>query len=68
MDLVITNSIRTNMVQRTSMTTTHATTMVAQEKTRSYIEQTPNDDFIPLDIETYGCFHSCFDSFFIAYA
>jgi hypothetical protein len=26
------------------------------------------DDFIPFAIETYGCFHSRFDSFFIAFA
>jgi hypothetical protein len=26
------------------------------------------NDFIPLAVETYGCFHSRFDSFFIAYA
>jgi len=23
----------------------------------------PKDDFIPLAIETYGCFHLCFESF-----
>jgi len=42
--------------------------MAAQEKTRSYTKQAPNNDSIPLAIETYGCFHSRFDSFFIAYA
>jgi hypothetical protein len=36
MDLVIANLTHTNMVQRTSTMTTHATTMVAQEKTQSY--------------------------------
>jgi hypothetical protein len=65
MDLVITNSTCTNMVQQTSTTTTHAATMVAQEKTQSYAEQAPSNDFIPLAIETYGCLHSCFDSFLI---
>jgi len=50
------------------MTTTHIVTMVAQEKTQSYAEQILGDDFIPLVIETYGCFHSCFDSFFITCA
>jgi hypothetical protein len=48
--------------------TTHAMMMATQEKTRSYIEQTPSDDFIPLVIETYGCLHFRFDSFFTAYA
>jgi hypothetical protein len=42
----------------------HVTMMAIQEKTRSYIEQAPGDDFIPLVIEMYGCFHFCFDSFF----
>jgi hypothetical protein len=40
--------------------------MVAQEKTQSYVEQMLGDDFIPFAIETYGCFHFHFDSFFIA--
>jgi hypothetical protein len=43
--------------------TTHVVMMVVQEKTRSYVEQAQGDDFIPFVIETYGCFHSCFDSF-----
>jgi len=47
---------------------THVITMAAQEKTRSYAEQTLGDDFIFFVIETYGCFHSHFDSFFIACA
>jgi hypothetical protein len=46
--------------------TSHAMMMAAQKKTRSYVEQTPNDDFIPLTTETYGCLHSCFDSFLTA--
>jgi hypothetical protein len=49
------------------MMTTHAMMIVVQEKTRSYIEQTPSDDFIPLVLETYGCFHFHFDSFFTVY-
>jgi hypothetical protein len=47
---------------------THAAMMATLEKTRSYIAQALGDDFIPLVIETYGCFHSCFDSFLTAYA
>jgi hypothetical protein len=50
------------------MMTTHAMMMTTQEKTHSYIEQTPSDEFIPLAIETYGCLHFHFDSFFTAYA
>jgi hypothetical protein len=61
MDVVIANPTCTNMVERTSTTTTHAMMMVAQEKTWLYIEQAPSDDFIPLAIaiETYGL-HSLF--------
>jgi hypothetical protein len=42
--------------------------MVVEEKTRSYAERAQGDDFILLDIETYECFHSYFDSFFIVCA
>jgi hypothetical protein len=62
MDIVIVDPIRTNMVRRTFTMTTHATTMVAQEKTQFYIELALGDDFIPLVI------HFRFDSFLIAYA
>jgi hypothetical protein len=68
MDLVIVNPTLTNMVQWTSTMTRHATMMAIQEKTRSYTEQTPSNDFILLAIKTYGCLHFRFDSFFIACA
>jgi hypothetical protein len=61
--MIIVDPIRTNMVQRASTTTTHAMMMTIQEKTRSYVKQTLGNNFIPLAIDTYGCFHSCFDSF-----
>jgi hypothetical protein len=64
MDIIIIDPTRIDMVQQTS-TTTRVMTMVAQENTRSYIEQAPSDDFIPFVIETYGCLHSHFDSFLI---
>ncbi len=38
MDVIIVDSIHTNMVQRASTTMTHVMMMVAQEKTRSYAE------------------------------
>jgi len=37
--------------------TTMRQSLVVQEKTRSYIEQAPSDDFIFLAIEMYGCLH-----------
>jgi hypothetical protein len=42
--------------------------MVAQEKTQAYVKRAQGDDFILFAIKTYGCFHSHFDSFFIACA
>ncbi len=55
MDVVIINSTCTNMVQWTSMMTTHVVMMATQEKAQSYVERAPSNDFIPFDIETYGC-------------
>jgi hypothetical protein len=43
------------MVQWTSMMTTHVVMMATQEKAQSYVERAPSNDFIPFDIETYGC-------------
>jgi len=31
----------------------HAVTIAIQDKARSYVEQAPKDDFIPLAIKTY---------------
>jgi hypothetical protein len=38
MDVVIADPIHIYMVQQSSATTTHATMMIVQEKTRSYVE------------------------------
>jgi hypothetical protein len=42
--------------------------MATQEKTQSYAKQIVGDDFIPLVIEMYECFHSCCNSFLTACA
>jgi hypothetical protein len=42
--------------------------MVVQKKTWCYAEWALGDDIIPVAIEMYGCLHSNFDSFLIAYA
>jgi hypothetical protein len=42
--------------------------MAIQKKTQSYTERILGDEFNPLVIETYGCFHFYFDSFFITCA
>jgi hypothetical protein len=65
--VVINNLNFSNMVQHASSIrahamTTHATT-TTQKKTQSYTECALGDNFIPLVIKTYGCFHSCFNSF-----
>ncbi len=62
MDIVIIQTC-TDMVQRTSTTTTHEMVMAVQKNTQSYAMRTPSDDFTPLVIEIYGCFHFHFDSF-----
>jgi hypothetical protein len=63
-NVVITGPTCTNWVQHTLMTTTHATTIAAQNWAQSYIKRMPRDDFIPLAIMTYSCLHPHFDSFF----
>jgi hypothetical protein len=68
MDIVIAYPTRTNMVQQASMTTSHVTMMVIQEKTRSYSKWAPGNDFIPLAIETYECFYFYFYLFCTACA
>jgi hypothetical protein len=45
-------------------TITYVMTIVFQEKTCSYTKHALRNNFIPLFIETYGCFHPHFDSFF----
>jgi len=40
--------------------TTHASMMATQEKTWSYTKWATYDDFIPIVIEMYGCFHFAF--------
>ncbi len=64
--IVVVGPTPTNMLQRTLTMTSHVSMMVAQEKTIN--EQALGNDFIPIAIETYGCLHSHFDSFFITCA
>jgi len=45
-DVVIVNLTHTNLVQH-ALTTTHPTTVIAQNKAWSYIERTQGNDFIP---------------------
>jgi len=54
MHVVIIDLIHTYMVQWTLTTITHAMMMAAQEKTPSYVEWTPNNDFILVAID-----HTC---------
>jgi hypothetical protein len=65
MNVVITNPTHPNTVQSALSMTAHATIVVIQEKTRSYMEHASRNDFIPLAIEIYGCFHSYLNLFFI---
>jgi hypothetical protein len=63
-NIVITNLTYPNIVQCLMSMTMHATIVAVQKKTWSYVDRASRDDFIPLGIETYGCLHFCFDSFF----
>ncbi len=65
-NVVIADLTCANFVQHVLMIITHATTIAIQNKAQFYTKQTLGDDFIPLAIKTYGCFHPCFDSFFIS--
>ncbi len=57
MDIVIVDPTHIDMVPQASMMTTHVVMMPTQEKTRSYVERALGNDFIPLAINMYGCFH-----------
>jgi len=63
-NVIIGDLIHTNLVQCALVTTVHATIVTIQNKARSYTKWTLRNDFIPLVIETYSCFHLHFDSFF----
>jgi hypothetical protein len=63
-NVIIANLTHTDLVQCALTTLAHATIVAVQNKARSYTEWTLGDDFIPLTIETYDCFHPHFDSFF----
>jgi hypothetical protein len=66
-NIIIVDSTYLNMVQCVVSTTTHVMIVASQKKTRSYIERTSKDTFIPLAIKTYGFFHIRFNSFFTTY-
>jgi hypothetical protein len=66
-DVVVVNPTRINLVQHVSTMTMHAVIVTLQNKAQSYIEQVLGDDFIPLAIKTYSCFHLHFHSFLNSY-
>jgi hypothetical protein len=68
MHIVTIDPTCTDIVQWTLTISTHATMMVGQKKRWSDVEWTPSDDFIPLSIVKYGCFHFSFHPFFITCA
>jgi hypothetical protein len=63
-NVVIIDPTHINLVQHALTTTMHAITIIVQNKAWSYTKWTPRDDFIPLAIKTYDCFHLHFDSLF----
>jgi len=62
-NIVIIDPTCINLVQDVSTMTMYAMIVASQKKAQSYIERVPRDDFILFAIETYNCFHPCFDSF-----
>jgi hypothetical protein len=62
--IIIINPTCTNLVQCASTMIAHVATVATQDNARSYTQQVQGNDFIPLTIETYDCFHPHFDSFF----
>jgi hypothetical protein len=66
-DVFIVNSTRIDLVQHASTMTMHVMIVAAQNKAQSYTKQVLGNDFIPLAVKTYSCFHLHFDSFLTSY-
>jgi hypothetical protein len=62
-NVVIADLTHIDLVQHALMMAAHVATIAIQYKAQSYTKRAPRDDFIPLAIETYSCFHPHFDSF-----
>jgi len=63
-NVVIIDPTHIDLVQHALTMIMCAITIIVQNKAWSYTKWAPGDDFIPLAIKTYNCFHLRFDSFF----
>ena len=62
-DVVVADPTRSTAVAVTAVERGHAARVAAQMKEGKYADHSPDDTFIPLAVETYGCLDSSFDEF-----
>jgi hypothetical protein len=62
-DVVVANLTRSTAVMVTAMKRGHAAWLAAEMKVGKYGDHFPDDTFVPLAVETYGCLDSMFDGF-----
>jgi hypothetical protein len=67
-DVVIANPTQANLLHQSCATQGFATFDAAQAKERSYRNQHPTDQFLPLAIEVFGCLHTHVNVFLHNYA
>jgi hypothetical protein len=62
-DVVAADPIRSTAVIVTAVERGHAARLAAEMKVGKYGDHFPDDTFVPLAVETYGCLDSAFDGF-----
>ncbi len=62
-DVVIVDPIQADLLHRSYITQGLVASDVTQTKERSYCNQHPIDQFLPLTIEVFGCLHKHVDVF-----
>jgi hypothetical protein len=62
-DVVVTDPTRSTAVMVTAVERGHAARLAAEMKVGKYGDHFPDDTFVPLAVETYGCLDSAFDGF-----
>jgi hypothetical protein len=62
-DVVVADPTRSTAVMVTAVERGHAAWLAADMKVGKYEDHFPDDTFVPLPVETYGCLDSTFDGF-----
>jgi hypothetical protein len=62
-DMVLADPTRSTAVMVTAVERGHAARLAADMKVRKYGDHFPDDTFVPLALETYGCLDLAFDRF-----